>query len=106
MSDRGSRVLPSSQRRLGEEGPSVVRWIIPQIAEEQIHALASELSVHPRVAQVLLARGLATAEQANAFLADKLSEPPDPRRMKGMDAAVERLAHAIAEGEKITLYGD
>lgn len=90
----------------GEEGYPKVNWIIPQVAEEQALALAAELAVHPRVAQILLARGHATAEQAQAFLADRLSDLPDPRRMKGMEEAVERLAHALSAGEKITLYGD
>lgn len=83
-----------------------MRWIIPQVAEEQAQSLASELGVHLRVAQVLLARGHATAAQAHAFLADRLADLPDPRRMKGMDAAVERICAALAGGEKITLYGD
>ena len=83
-----------------------MRWIIPQVAEEQAQSLAAELSVHPRVAQVLLARGHATAAQAHAFLADRLSDLPDPRLMKGMDAAVDRLAQALTAKEKITLYGD
>lgn len=83
-----------------------MRWIIPQVAEEQAQTLAAELSVHPRVAQILVARGHATAEAASAFLADRLADLPDPKRMKGMEAAVERIAQAIAAKEKITLYGD
>ena len=54
-----------------------VRWMYPEVIEEQVLALAKSLSVHPLVARVLVARGYTTPEAANAFLADKLSELPD-----------------------------
>jgi single-stranded-DNA-specific exonuclease len=55
---------------------------------------------------VLVHRGLRTPEAASAFLTDKLADLPDPFRMKGMVAAVERLYRAVREKERITLYGD
>ncbi len=68
--------------------------------------LASELGLHPLSARVLVHRGLRTPEAASAFLTDKLADLPDPFRMKGMVAAVDRLYRAVREKERITLYGD
>ena len=68
--------------------------------------LAAELGLHPLSARVLVHRGLRTPEAASAFLTDKLADLPDPFRMKGMVAAVDRLCRALREKERITLYGD
>ncbi|HYO64690.1 MAG TPA: single-stranded-DNA-specific exonuclease RecJ [Archangium sp.] len=83
-----------------------MRWLMPEVPQEQAAALAAELGLHPLSARVLVHRGLRTPEAASAFLSDKLADLPDPFRMKGMVAAVERLFRAIREKEHITLYGD
>jgi single-stranded-DNA-specific exonuclease len=83
-----------------------VRWLMPEVPQEQAAALAAELGLHPLSARVLVHRGLRTPEAASAFLSDKLADLPDPFRMKGMVAAVDRLFRAIREKEHITLYGD
>ncbi len=83
-----------------------MRWLIPEVREEQAAALAGELGLHPLAARVLMHRGYRTPESASAFLSDKLADLPDPFRMKGMVAAVDRLTRALRQREKITLYGD
>jgi len=83
-----------------------VRWMMPEVPQEHAAALAAELGLHPLSARVLVHRGLRTPEAASAFLSDKLADLPDPFRMKGMVAAVERLFRALREKEHITLYGD
>ena len=83
-----------------------MRWLMPEVPQEQAAALAAELGLHPLSARVLVHRGLRTPEAASAFLSDKLADLPDPFRMKGMVAAVERLFRALREKEHITLYGD
>ena len=83
-----------------------MRWLMPEVPQEQAAALAAELGLHPLSARVLVHRGLRTPEAASAFLSDKLADLPDPFRMKGMVAAVDRLFRAIREKEHITLYGD
>lgn len=79
---------------------------MPEVPQEQAAALAAELGLHPLSARVLVHRGLRSPEAASAFLSDRLADLPDPFRMKGMAAAVERLFRAIREKEHITLYGD
>ncbi|HYH99314.1 single-stranded-DNA-specific exonuclease RecJ [Hyalangium sp.] len=83
-----------------------MRWVLPETVDQQAATLAGELGLHPLPARILLHRGYRTPEAAAAFLSDKLSDLPDPFRMKGMAAAVERLTRALHQGEKITLYGD
>ncbi|XXF80580.1 single-stranded-DNA-specific exonuclease RecJ [Myxococcaceae bacterium GXIMD 01537] len=83
-----------------------MRWLLPEVREEQAVSLAGELGLHPLAARVLLHRGYRTPESASAFLSDKLADLPDPFRMKGMPAAVERLVRALRMKEKVTLYGD
>jgi single-stranded-DNA-specific exonuclease len=68
--------------------------------------LARELSLHPLTARVLVSRGNSELEAAGRFLDPKLSELPDPFTMKGMEAAVARLARALESGERIGCYGD
>ncbi|HYV47505.1 MAG TPA: single-stranded-DNA-specific exonuclease RecJ [Myxococcaceae bacterium] len=83
-----------------------MRWVLPESREEAAAALSRELGVHPLCARVLVARGHGTPDAASRYLALRLSDLPDPFLMKGLRAAVDRLARAVAAGEKITLWGD
>jgi single-stranded-DNA-specific exonuclease len=68
--------------------------------------LARELSLEPIAARVLACRGLADPGDAERFLASRLADLPDPFLLRGMEAAVARLARAVAGRERIALYGD
>lgn len=68
--------------------------------------LADELGVHPVTAQVLLGRGLATAEAARGFLNADVSGLHEPSLMRDLDAACERIEESIRAGERIAVYGD
>ena len=48
-----------------------------------------------RLDELLVARGLGDPETAAHFLADGLSDLPDPFLMRGMRPAVERLAQLL-----------
>ena len=69
-------------------------------------ALAEEVRVNPAIAQMLVARGIRTAEQATKFFRPQLLELHDPYLMKDMDKAVERLNEAMGQRERIMIYGD
>jgi single-stranded-DNA-specific exonuclease len=61
---------------------------------------------HSILDQLLLTRGVAEddlARHARPTLRDFL---PDPSVFRDMDAAAERLAHAVMHGEQVTIYGD
>lgn len=89
-----------------------MRWVFPggdRDVEAQRRAarrLAMELGLDPLAARVLVARGVAEPQDAARFLSHELTDLPDPFRMKGMSAAVERLTRAVLERETVTLYGD
>lgn len=82
-----------------------MRWVIAEPREERERQYASRLGLHPLAARVLAGR-FETVESAEAFLSDRLGDLPDPSSMKGLPAAVERLARAVRNGEPLTLYGD
>ena len=61
----------------------------------------------PKVAaQVLYNRGIATTEEARAFLEGPPEPFHNPSLLPQMAAAVERLAQAIGSGETIGVFGD
>jgi len=88
------------------------RWILPGEragtgdVEAAARVVAGELGLHPVAARVLAARGHGTPEAAQKFLSDALTDLPDPFLMKGLPAAVERLARAVRNQDAVTLYGD
>ncbi len=64
------------------------------------------MKVSPLVAQVLLNRGVETAEAGMRFLKPTLNQLHDPSLVPNLDVASERIARAIAEKQKIVVYGD
>lgn len=62
-------------------------------------------SVPPLVAQILYNRGIATPQEAEAFL-EGTFESDNPFRMKDVDVAVTVLRKAIARRDPIVIYGD
>lgn len=60
----------------------------------------------PVIAALLAARGVATAEEAQAFLHPDESQLHDPFRMANMPAAVEIIRQAVAAGQRVVIYGD
>ena len=58
------------------------------------------------LSRILAARGIAP-EAASAYLDPAVRDlMPDPSTLSDMDAAVERLADAIAAGTKVAIFGD
>ncbi len=82
------------------------RWIEVGGDGEGAAGLAGALGLHPLAARVLASRGYADPAAARAFLEAPLAGLPDPFSMKGMPAAVARLAAALERGERIAAYGD
>ena len=80
-------------------------WIVKP-PDDSCAELASVLKVSPLTAQVLINRGITDNEQGNVFLRPKLTELIEPDRMPGIKPAVERIKAALANKEKITIYGD
>jgi single-stranded-DNA-specific exonuclease len=77
-----------------------------KVAQEVVLQLAQELSVPPIIARVMLNRGIDSHAAALAFFRTNLEHMHDPFLMADMTTAVERLAQALAQREKILIYGD
>ena len=68
--------------------------------------LRSELKIHHVLCRMLVERGIETFDQAKQFFRPQLTDLLNPWLMKDMDKAVERIQHAVSEGEKILVFGD
>ncbi|MCK5913458.1 MAG: DHH family phosphoesterase, partial [Desulfuromusa sp.] len=87
---------------------SLRKWKLrrEQPNEIQIAELAQTLNVKPLTAQVLILRGVTTAEQGDEFLHATLAALPDPDLLPDMAIACARLEQALVQGEKIAVHGD
>jgi len=108
----GLQSNPAPQAASGQAAPEPgftpppQRWQIGTPRAEESAALAAAAHLPQVVAELLLARGIATPEAAFSFLNPEISQLHDPFEMLGMAAAVDRLELAIARHETILLYGD
>lgn len=83
-----------------------MRWKVLEAEEEKVNALQLALKIHPMLCKLLVQRGIETFEEARQFFRPELSELHDPFLMKDMDKAINRIAEAISQNEKILIYGD
>jgi len=83
------------------------RWVLPSPPDRAaVAALASELHLPAVICELLLRRGYDTPESAKRFLRPRLEQLHDPALMLGMSVAVERLARAIRDRERVMIHGD
>ena len=81
------------------------KWQIPTVSTEAVRRL-TEAGYPYLVSAVLVSRGITTAADAAAFLAQEHSLIYDPRLMRDMDRAVGRISRALADGERMAVFGD
>jgi single-stranded-DNA-specific exonuclease len=82
-------------------------WIIRnQGSLDDATHLSDVLGIELPLAKLLVQRGIKTYDEAKKFFRPQLSDLHDPFLMTGMDAAIERIASAIQNKEKILIYGD
>lgn len=83
------------------------RWILSSIPDDNsVQNLVRAINVTPTIARILVARGITTFEGARQFFRPSLTDLHDPFLMDHMDRAVERAMRAVANGEKVAIYGD
>ena len=80
-------------------------WIEPPDVEAP-KELQTAIGGCPLVAKALTRRGFANIEAAGAFLNPDLYRPASPYDLPNLAKAVERLDHAIRQGETICVWGD
>jgi len=84
-----------------------MRWKIKSKPDsKKVTELANALNVEDYVATLLVQRGIETFDAAKDFFRPSLDHLHDPYLMKDMDKAVERIELAIANQEKILVFGD
>jgi single-stranded-DNA-specific exonuclease len=85
------------------------RWILPPSDDAfraEASTLAARLQLPAAMARVLVGRGHRDADVVRRLLSPGADHLHDPFRMADMDAAVTRLAAAIAAGEHVVVNGD
>ena len=83
------------------------RWVLhPNHASPRARELAETLGAPRAFGQVLVNRGLTTAETARRFLEPSPDHLHDPRLLLDLDRATDRVRRAIANRERILVQGD
>jgi len=82
------------------------RWLLPSPDPDAVRGLSASLRIAPPAARVLAHRGFSDPAAAGHFLRPKFEDLHDPLTLCDMAAAVDRIARAIRDGERILIYGD
>jgi single-stranded-DNA-specific exonuclease len=94
---------PESQKAYPSEGR---RWVVAESDHIAAAVIAQQLGIPAILAQLLVARGVSSSEEAHRFLNPSLDNLLDPYSMTGMAVAVARVQAAITNREPILIYGD
>jgi single-stranded-DNA-specific exonuclease len=83
------------------------RWeVAPLTNPTKIKEIKEALNVPEIVANLLVNRGIDSFEKAKTYFRPQLSTLHDPFLMEDMAIAVDRINEALANNEKILVYGD
>ncbi len=82
------------------------RWRTINLPAQASETLRNELKIHSTLCGILAHRGIDNYQKAKSFFRPDLSALHDPFLMKDMSRAVARIINAIAQQEKILVYGD
>ena len=78
----------------------------PQVEDADFTKIAKKAGLGPEVARLLFERGIKDETSLKKFLEPSLDDLHDPYLLHDMEKAVERIRHAIEQGELILIYGD
>jgi single-stranded-DNA-specific exonuclease len=83
------------------------RWSVREMPDQgNVEKLASELNIDPVLSAILLQRGITDFEDARFFFRPDIRHLHDPFLMADMEKAINRIETAIANNEKMMIYGD
>lgn len=74
--------------------------------ELRVGELASSTGLSRLAVRVCLSRGLSSADEIAKFLSPGMESLTDPRKIRDMEPAIDRLARARADDETVRVYGD
>ena len=84
-----------------------LKWIYKTEPDEEIvDSISSSIGFGTLESKILVLRGIDDYQKAREFFKPKLEDIHSPFLMADMQKAVERIASAIENGEKILVYGD
>jgi single-stranded-DNA-specific exonuclease len=83
------------------------RWEVAGAADPAaVESLVESLNVPPTLAVLLVQRGFHAPEMAKQFLRPQLEALGSPFVLRDMTRAVELIAHAVQQGNRILVHGD
>ncbi|WP_077621394.1 single-stranded-DNA-specific exonuclease RecJ [Sediminibacillus massiliensis] len=74
--------------------------------DDQAASMEYGLPISSLTKQLLFQRGIVTKEQAEQFLHPSLEHMYDPSKLNDIEMAAERVRTAVADGEKVLVFGD
>ncbi len=103
---RESPAMPTAALLGVERSLAGRRWQLHPVDDRLSSALSQHHGLPEIIGRILAARGV-TVDAAEDYLRPTLRAlMPDPSALKDMDRAADRIAHAIASGERIAVFGD
>ncbi|MDR2192383.1 MAG: single-stranded-DNA-specific exonuclease RecJ [Endomicrobium sp.] len=82
------------------------QWIKTPENAEKISAFSKAFSIHPKIASVLISRGVDDVFKAEKFLYGGLEALYNPFVFRDMQKAADRIKKAIDQKEQVLVYGD
>nr|WP_067056071.1 single-stranded-DNA-specific exonuclease RecJ [Mucilaginibacter sp. L294] len=83
------------------------RWVLKDAADTvTVQELAAGLNINSVLSTLLVRRGVNTFDEAKYFFRPSHLHLHDPFLMQDMEKAITRIEQAIANNEKILVYGD
>ncbi len=84
------------------------KWLVQTPDPVAVRALADVLRISTVTASALVNRGFSArdADAARSFLRPTLKDLHEPTTVPGVEAAAERIAQAVRDGERVAIYGD
>lgn len=81
------------------------QWYVLPSDRDMAEDITQQYDIEPFLAHLLVSRGIIDDAELEDFCFDS-AELLDPYELKDMDKAVERINEALANDEKIAIYGD
>jgi len=81
-------------------------WVFKDYSGDAAARISQALGLSPITAALLVQRGISSVDDARDFLNVNLTDLTNARLIQGVDTAVTRLRQALANREKIVIYGD
>jgi len=84
-----------------------MKWTLAEkVDPHNAREIAADLGIPNIIAQILVNRGISEKEDIKRFFYPKQEHLSDPRKLPGMDKAVNRILEGLARREKMIIFGD